>query len=37
MVRGEPPSAVLPALGILAGFTIVVSAVAVRLFRWDDI
>lgn len=37
MVRGEPPSAVLPALGILAGFTVVVSAVAVRLFRWDDI
>ena len=37
MVRGEGPASVLPALGILAGFTVVVSALAIRLFRWDDI
>jgi ABC-2 type transport system permease protein len=36
MVRGEGPASVLPALGILVAFTVVVSAVAVRLFRWDD-
>jgi ABC-2 type transport system permease protein len=36
MVRGEGPASVLPALGILAAFTVVVSALAVRLFRWDD-
>ncbi|GIF01218.1 ABC transporter permease [Paractinoplanes rishiriensis] len=36
MVRGEGPAAVLPALGILLAFTIVVTALSVRLFRWDD-
>lgn len=36
MVRGEGPAAALPALGILLAFTVVVSALAVRLFRWDD-
>jgi ABC-2 type transport system permease protein len=36
MVRDEGPASVLPALGILLAFTVVVSAVAVRLFRWDD-
>jgi ABC-2 type transport system permease protein len=37
MVRGKGPAAVLPELGILAGFAIVVSLLAVRLFRWDDV
>ncbi|MGC9668922.1 ABC transporter permease [Planosporangium sp. 12N6] len=37
MVRGKGPAAVLPELGILAGFAIVVSLAAARLFRWDDV
>ena len=37
MARGERPASALPAIGILLGFTLVVSAIAVRLFRWDDI
>jgi ABC-2 type transport system permease protein len=37
MVRGKGPVAVLPQLGILAGFAIVVSLLAARLFRWDDV
>jgi ABC-2 type transport system permease protein len=37
MVRGKGPASVLPELGILAGFAIVVSLVATRLFRWDDV
>jgi ABC-2 type transport system permease protein len=37
MVRGEGPAAVLPQLGILAGFTIVVTVIARFLFRWDDV
>lgn len=37
MARGESPSAALPAIGILLAFTVVVSAIAVRVFRWDDI
>src|SRR5262249_42816756 len=37
MARGEGPSAALPAIGILLGFTLVVGLVAVRMFRWDDI
>jgi ABC-2 type transport system permease protein len=36
MVRGEPPVSVLPQLGILAAFAVVVSAVSVALFRWED-
>jgi len=36
MVRGLGPSAVLPELGILLGFAVVVGAIAVALFRWDD-
>jgi ABC-2 type transport system permease protein len=36
MVRGKGPASVLPELGILAGFAIVVSLLATRLFRWDD-
>lgn len=37
MVRGEVPSGVIPALAILVGFAVVLSAVAMRLFRWDDL
>jgi ABC-2 type transport system permease protein len=37
MVRGRPPLTVLPELGILLGFTVVLSAIAALLFRWDDI
>lgn len=36
MVRGQPPSAVLPELGLLVGFGVVVSAIAASLFRWED-
>ncbi|HEY1179428.1 MAG TPA: ABC transporter permease [Phytomonospora sp.] len=37
MVRGEGPASVLPNLGILIGFGLVVGFIATRLFRWDDI
>jgi energy-coupling factor transporter ATP-binding protein EcfA2 len=37
MARGEGPSAALPAIGILLGFTLVAGLAAIRLFRWDDI
>lgn len=36
MVRGQGPAAVLPQMGILLAFAVVVSAIAVALFRWDD-
>lgn len=36
MVRGRPPAAVLPDLGILLGFAVVFGGIAVALFRWDD-
>ena len=36
VVRGQPPVAVLPELGILLGFAVVVGSAAVALFRWDD-
>jgi ABC-2 type transport system permease protein len=37
MVRGREPAAALPAIAVLLGFAVVVTAVATRLFRWDDI
>jgi ABC-2 type transport system permease protein len=37
MARGEGPAAALPAIGILLGFTLVLSLIAVRVFRWDDV
>ncbi len=37
MARGEGPAAALPAIGILLVFALVVSLIAVRAFRWDDI
>jgi len=36
MVRGEGPSAALVPMGILLAFAIVITAIASRLFRWDD-
>ncbi|WP_332644324.1 ABC transporter permease [Aeromicrobium sp.] len=36
MVRGEGPGAALIPIAILLGFTIVVIAIASRLFRWDS-
>jgi ABC-2 type transport system permease protein len=36
MVRGEGPLVVLPQIGILLGFTVVVGAISVAVFRWDD-
>jgi ABC-2 type transport system permease protein len=35
MVRGEGPGAALVPIGILLGFAVVVTAIAVRLFRWE--
>jgi ABC-2 type transport system permease protein len=35
MVRGQPASAVLLPVAVLAGFAIVVSAVAAMFFRWE--
>lgn len=35
MVRGEPWTAALVPMAILAGFAIVVTLIAARLFRWD--
>lgn len=37
MVRGKGPLTVLPELGILAGFAIVLTVIATRAFRWDDV
>ena len=36
MVRGEGPAVVLPQIGILLGFAVVVAAISVAVFRWDD-
>ncbi|MDP2775313.1 MAG: ABC transporter permease, partial [Nocardioides sp.] len=35
IVRGEGPSAALLPMAILAGFALVVTLVAARLFRWE--
>lgn len=35
MVRGEGPASALAPIGILAGFALVVTLIAARLFRWD--
>jgi ABC-2 type transport system permease protein len=37
MVRDKPPLSVLPQIGILLGFAVVLSAISARLFRWDDV
>ena len=35
LVRGEGPSAVLAPMGILLAFAVAMTAVAVKVFRWD--
>jgi len=35
MVRGDPPSAALVPIVILAGFALVVTLLAAKLFRWE--
>ncbi|MFD0555799.1 ABC-2 type transport system permease protein [Stackebrandtia endophytica] len=37
MVRGNDPISVLPQIGMLLAFTLVVGLVAWRMFRWDDL
>jgi ABC-2 type transport system permease protein len=37
MARGEGPAAALPAIGILLALTLVLTAISVRVFRWDDV
>jgi ABC-2 type transport system permease protein len=36
MVRGQGPGSALVPIAILLGFTIVLIAIAARVFRWDD-
>ncbi len=36
MVRGQGPSAAVAPMAILLAFTVVLTALAARLFRWDD-
>ncbi|GAA0940582.1 ABC transporter permease [Virgisporangium aurantiacum] len=37
MVRGRTPEAVLPEIGILLGFAVVLTAISAKLFKWDSI
>ncbi len=37
MARGEAPASALPAIGILLGLAAVLTAIAVRVFRWDAV
>ncbi len=37
MARGDGPVSALPAMGILLGFAAVLTLIAVRLFRWEEI
>ncbi|MGA8427594.1 MAG: ABC transporter permease [Candidatus Dormiibacterota bacterium] len=37
MARGEGPATALPAIGILLGLTVVLTFIAIRVFRWDEI
>jgi ABC-2 type transport system permease protein len=36
MVRGKGPGSVLPELAILLAFAVVLAAIAVKAFRWED-
>lgn len=36
MVLGQGPASALPAMGVLLTFALVIGAVAVRIFRWED-
>ena len=35
MVRGGGPGAIVLPIAILLGFTVVLAAIAARLFRWE--
>jgi ABC-2 type transport system permease protein len=37
MARGDGPASALPAIGVLLGFAAVLTAISVRVFRWDQI
>ena len=37
MVRGDGPASVLPQLGILLAFAVVLAGAAAMLFKWDDV
>jgi ABC-2 type transport system permease protein len=37
MARGEGPAAALPAIAILLALTTVLTLIAVRVFRWDEV
>ncbi len=37
LARGDGLSTALAQMGILLGFALVVAAIAVRMFRWDDV
>jgi ABC-2 type transport system permease protein len=37
MARGDGPASALPAMGLLLGFAAVLTLIAVRVFRWDEI
>jgi ABC-2 type transport system permease protein len=37
MVRGKSPMSVLPEMGILLAFALVLGAIAAWLFRWDEV
>lgn len=37
MARGEGPASALPAMGVLLAFAALLTLVAVRLFRWDEV
>ena len=36
LARGDGPVTVLPQLGVLLGFALLIALIAIRLFRWDD-
>ncbi len=37
MARGEGPASALPAIGVLLGLAAVLTAISVRVFRWDAV
>jgi hypothetical protein len=37
MARGLGPASALPSIAILLGFSAVVTVIAIRVFRWDEI
>lgn len=37
MAQGQGPASVLPQMGVLLGFALVATVIAVRVFRWEEI